>query len=274
LFFIYELSEVYDLTDSSGSFSSEIIKDKLLLVDPWYQLVLKMLYSVFDDFKEQVVIEVGCGVGGFLVNISKSCKEVVGLDVSLKAVHMAKDLAKRFGFYEKVNLVVGDAQFLPFKEDVGDIVVCSETLEHVPDYERAFDELVRITKSIGYLCLTIPNFLSTAFFENLILLLKGQPGYVKSQVCVEKEHVFHIFKLKRLLNCQKVEIVEFRSTDFLHLPPRVRKFLKLDGILKIVSNKLESFFDNHFSPLKLAGANIGVLLRKSNSSKELKTAGF
>jgi ubiquinone/menaquinone biosynthesis C-methylase UbiE len=270
LVFIYELPEVKGLTDSSGSFSSEIIKDKLLLVDPWYQLVLKMLYSVFDDFKEQVVIEVGCGVGGFLVNISKkSCKEVVGLDVSLKAVHMAKDLAKHFGFYEKVNLVVGDAQFLPFKGDVGDIVVCSETLEHVPDYERAFDELVRITKSVGYLCLTIPNFLSTAFFENLILLLKGQPGYVKSQVCVEKEHVFHIFKLKRLLNRQKVKIVEFRSTDFLHLPPRARKFFKVDRSLKIISNKLENFFDNHFSPLKLAGANIGVLLRKVNSSKEL-----
>jgi ubiquinone/menaquinone biosynthesis C-methylase UbiE len=263
------LSEVYDLTDSSGSFSSEIVKDKLLLVDPWYQLVRKMLYSVFDDFKKQVVIEVGCGVGGFLVNISKSCKEVVGLDVSLKAVHMAKDLAKRFGFYEKVNLVVGDAQFLPFKGDVGDIVVCSETLEHVPDYGRAFDELVRITKSARYLCLTIPNFLSTAFFENLILLLIGQPGYVKSQVCVEKEHIFHIFKLKRLLNRQKVKIVEFRSTDFMHLPPRVRKFFKVDGSLKIISNKLENFFGDHFSPLKLAGANIGVLLRKGNSSKEL-----
>jgi ubiquinone/menaquinone biosynthesis C-methylase UbiE len=256
------------LTDSGGDFSSEIIKDKLLLIDPWYQLVLKMLHSVFDEFKEQVVVEVGCGVGGFLVNISKCCKEVVGLDVSLKAVQTAKDLAKRFGFYEKVSLVVGDAQFLPFREDVGDVVVCSETLEHVPNYRKAFDELVRITKSSGYLCLTIPNFLSTAFFENLILLLKGQPGYVKSHVCVEKEHIFHIFKLRRLLNRQKVKIVEFRSTDFLHLPPRVRKSLKVDRILKLISNNIENFFDNHFPLLKLAGANIGVLLRKSSLSKE------
>jgi ubiquinone/menaquinone biosynthesis C-methylase UbiE len=248
----------------------EIIKDKLLLVDPWYHLVLKMLYSFFDDLKEQMVIEVGCGVGGFLVNISKRCNQVVGLDVSLKAVHMAKDLAKRFGFYGKVHLVVGDAQFLPFKGDVGDIVVCSETLEHVPDYERAFDELVRITKSLGYLCLTVPNFLSTALFENLILLLKGQPNYVKSQVCVEKEHIFHVFKLKKLLNRQKLKIVQFKSTDFLHFPPRVRKFFKIDRELKIISNKLENFFDNRFSPLKLTGANIGVLLRKGDSSKEYK----
>jgi len=114
-----------------------------------------------------------------------------------------------------------------------------------------------------------PKFFEHGFFENLILLLKGQPGYVKSQVCVEKEHVFHIFKLKRLLNRKKVEIIEFRSTDFLHLPPRVRKFLKMDRILKIISNKLENFFGNHFSSLKLAGANIGVLLRKVDSFKEL-----
>jgi len=253
------------LTNSSSNLSSGMIKDKLSLADPWYQLVLKMLHSIFNSSKRQVLIEVGCGVGGFLVNISRSYKEVVGLDISSKAVYTARDLVKRSGFQEKVHLVIGDAQFLPFKEQSGDIVVCSETLEHIPDYEKAFGELIRITKNSGYLCLTVPNFLSTAFFENLILFLIGQPSYVKSHVCVEKEHVFHIFKLKKLLNQQNVKVVDIRSTDFLHLPPRVRKVLKMDRILRIISNKLENFLDNHFSLLRLAGANIGVLIKKNVS---------
>jgi SAM-dependent methyltransferase len=161
-----------------------------------------------------------------------------------------------------VNLVVGDAQFLPFKEDSGDILVCSETLEHVPDYEKAFGELIRVTKKSGYLCLTVPNFLSTAFFENVILLLIGQPGYVKSHVSVEKEHIFHVFKLRRLLNQHDVEVIAVRSVDFLHLSPRVRKLLKIDWALKIISNRLENFCTKHFPLLRLAGANIGVLVRK------------
>ncbi|MEM3551482.1 MAG: class I SAM-dependent methyltransferase [Candidatus Bathyarchaeia archaeon] len=243
-------------------FSSKFIKDKLSLVDPWYQLVIEMLCSNFRDLNGKIVIEVGCGLGGFLLNISKSCEEVVGLDVSSKAIHIAKDLAKKFGLQNRVNFIVGDAQFLPFKENGGDVLVCSETLEHVPDYEKAFSELVRVTKKSGYLCLTVPNFLSTAFFENMILLLIGQPGYVKSHVSVEKERIFHVFKLRKLLNQHKVEVIALRSVDFLHLPPRVRKLLKIEWPLQVISNRLENFFAKHFPPLRLAGANIGVLVKK------------
>jgi len=59
-----------------------------------------------------------------------------------------------------------------------------------------------------------------------------------------------------------VNVVTIRSVDFLHLPPRVRKFLRIDWVLKIISNRLENLFMNYFSPLKLAGANIGVLVKK------------
>jgi len=96
----------------------------------------------------------------------------------------------------------------------------------------------------------------------VILLLVGQPSYVKSHVSVEKEHIFHVFRLRKLLNQQDVNVVTMRSADFLHLPPRVRKFLKIDWTLGIISKKLENFFMNHFSQLRLIGANIGVLARR------------
>ena len=250
------------MVTTNDEFSSKIVGGKLSLADPWYQLIIEMLRSTFRDLNGKTVIEVGCGLGGFLLNISEGCGEVVGLDISSKAIHIAKDLAKKFGLQDRVNLVVGDAQFLPFRADIGDILVCSEALEHILDYAKAFGELVRVTKKLGYICLTVPNFLSTAFFENVILLLIGQPGYVKSNVCVEKEHVFHVFKLRRLLNQHAVEVITMRSVDFLHLPPRVRKLLRMERPLQIISNRLENFFAKHFSPLRLAAANIGVLVRK------------
>jgi ubiquinone/menaquinone biosynthesis C-methylase UbiE len=239
-----------------------IIKDKLSLSDPWYQLIMKMLEPIVYDIGRQRVVEVGCGLGGFTMNIAKMGGNIVGLDVSANAVHTAGELAKRLKLQDKVDLVVGDAQFLPFKQQASDIVVCSETLEHVPDYEKAFGELSRITRKSGYLCVTVPNFLSTALFENVILLLIGQPSYVKANVCVEKEHVFHIFKLKKLLGKQNVQIITMRSVDFLHVPPRVRKILKIDESLRCVSERLEALFEDYISPLRLMGANIGVLARK------------
>lgn len=246
----------------TDEYTSEMIRNKLSLCDPWYQLAMKMLRSVVNDFNSQMMIEVGCGFGGFLANVARRGALVIGLDVSSKAVRTAKNLAKQLGLQNEVDFVVGDAQLLPFKEQASDIVVCSETLEHVQDYERAFGELVRITKKSGYLCLTVPNFLSTALFEDVILLLIGQPSYVKSQVCVEKEHIFHVFKLRKLLGRENVKVMAMRSVDFLHLPPRVRRFLKLDYSLKVISDRLGGFFEVHASPLRLIGANIGVLAKK------------
>jgi len=250
------------LVTIDDDFLSKIIRDKISLVDPWYQLVIEMLHSAFPSLNGKIMIEVGCGFGGFLLNISKSCGEVVGVDISSKAIRIAKDLAKQFDLQKRINLIVADAQFLPFKDDSGDVLVCSETLEHIPNYEKALSELVRVTKKSGYLCLTVPNFLSTALFENIILLLIGQPSYIKSHVSVEKEHIFHVFKLKKLLNCYNVEIVAMRSVDFLHLPPKIRKLLKIEWPLQVLSRKLENFFAKYLPPLRLAGANIGVLVKK------------
>jgi ubiquinone/menaquinone biosynthesis C-methylase UbiE len=241
---------------------SEIIRDKLSLSDPWYQMVMKMLEPVAYNIGRQRVIEVGCGLGGFVMNIAKMGGNIVGLDVSANAVRTARDLAEQLKLKDKVDLVVGDAQFLPFKQEASDIVVCSEALEHVPDYEKAFGELVRITNKSGYLCLTVPNFLSSAIFENVILLIVGQPNYVKMNVCVEKEHVFHIFKLRKLLNEEHLKVINIRSVDFLHLPPRVRRSLGIGEYLGLVSEKLEVLFEKYIPPLRLAGANIGVLARK------------
>jgi ubiquinone/menaquinone biosynthesis C-methylase UbiE len=174
---------------------SSLIEQKLQLTDPWYQLIIKMLEPVIQDFNGKKLLEVGCGLGGFCIHFAKRRAKVIGVDVSSNAIHEAKNLAKKAGVQNQVDFIIADAQSLPFKDQTSEIVVCSETLEHVPNYEKAFCEIDRVAKRCGYLCLTVPNFLSTAFFENVFLLLIGQPQYVKKLVCVEKERIFHIFKL-------------------------------------------------------------------------------
>ncbi len=241
---------------------SDLIEGKLLLTDPWYQLIIKMLEPVIHKFNGKGILEVGCGFGGFCINVAKRGAKVIGLDISTSAIHEAKNLAKQLGVRNQVDFIIGDAQFLPFKDQTNEIVVCAETLEHVANYEKAFCELVRVTNRSGYLCLSVPNLLSTLFFEYVILLLIGQPQYVKKLICVEKEHIFHIFKLRRLLNREDLKVIKIQSTDFLHLPPRVRRDLKISQSLKIISDRIGDYLEAHGLPLRLLGANIGVLARK------------
>jgi ubiquinone/menaquinone biosynthesis C-methylase UbiE len=250
------------LKTSTESRTFDVVEWKLRLSDPWYKLVMKMLMWVIPDFGEKKILEVGCGIGGFCINAASKGADVVGVDVASKAVHEGKNLARRFGVQERIDFIIADAHYLPFKDNTMEIVVCSETLEHVSDYKKAFSELVRATQKSGYLCLTVPNLLSSLFFEYIVLRLLGQPQYVKRHVCVEKEDIFHVFKLRQLLNREDLKVMKIQSTNFLHVPPRVKSTLKICRNLQIISDRIEDYFEAHNLPVRLLGANLGVLARK------------
>ena len=47
-------------------------------------------------------------------------------------------------------IIIGDAQRLPSKDKVFDYVICSHIIEHIPNVEAAFKELMRVSKA-GYI---------------------------------------------------------------------------------------------------------------------------
>jgi ubiquinone/menaquinone biosynthesis C-methylase UbiE len=237
-------------------YGTSLVKRKLLLDDPWYQLILAMMNSVIQSVHRKRVLEVGCGFGGFCIRIAEKGANVVGLDISSSAVRKARDFAKRARIRSQVDFIVGDAQLLPFRDRSAEIVVCSETLEHVDNYEQAFDELVRVTKKEGCLCVTVPNLLSTFFFECIVSLSIGQPKYVKKFFSVEKEHVFHLFKVKKLFSRKDLKVLKLQGADLFHLSLVMRKALKRDDYLRV-----PTLLGKH-GPEKLFGATLGIVARK------------
>jgi SAM-dependent methyltransferase len=228
----------------------DIIEWKLRLSDPWYRLVMKMLTQVMPNFGGKRILEVGCGIGGFCINVADEGASVIGVDVAPRAIAKAKSLAKKLGVLRNTEFIM-------------EIVICSETLEHVSYYKKAFSELVRVTKISGYLCLTVPNLFSSLFFEYIILRLLGQPKYVKRQLCIEKEDIFHIFKLRQLFYCDDLKIIKIGSTNFFHIPPRLKNTLKLCQYFQNLSDRIEEYFEAHNLPFRFLGANLGVLARKN-----------
>lgn len=231
---------------------------KISLADPWYKLLLKMIKPVVGSFEGKRVLEVGCGLGVFCIHIAKEHGEVIGLDISKSAIMKAKDLTRACGVQDRVQFVISDARFLPFTDRSEDIIVSSETLEHISNHEQAFHEFARITDNSGYICLTVPNLISSLFFEYVFFMVMGQPKYVKKFLNVEKEYVFHYFKVKRLVNSERLSIVDIRGTDYVHLHPKLTRFFKLNNIVNLVSNELEKKKSWRF-----LGANIGVIAKKS-----------
>ncbi len=109
-----------------------------------------VLLSVIPNSQKNV-IDVGCGDGYLLYCIKKLKKSnnLFGIDLSFKRLKKTRtnvSLAK---------CIQGEIRNLPFHDNCFDVVICSETLEHIEKCNLAISELVRITRK--FLIVTVPN---------------------------------------------------------------------------------------------------------------------
>ena len=122
---------------------------------PWYQMVREQLGPV----AKQRVLEVACGRGGFVREMTQAGAQVIGCDFSASALHVGqRKLQGLAACYGWCALVQGDAQNLGFADDSFDLVISCETIEHLPDPRSALREMYRVTRPGGRLFLTTPNY--------------------------------------------------------------------------------------------------------------------
>lgn len=231
-------------------FLPELSENKIQLSDRWYQLILDMTKAVGLDFSkaETKILEVGCGIGGFCIFASKETESVTGLDIGKTRINMANKLRKSSG--KNVSFVVGDAQFLPFRDESLDIIICSETLEHVSNYRKAFRELVRVTRKLGHVIVTFPNNISLAQLNKFPLYI----GDRKSQP--EDLHLFNIFVVNRLFERKDLKVMIKRGVDFIYIPSIRPK-------MKFIESKLNKLLGRYSRTLRFLCLNIGVIAQKT-----------
>jgi len=231
----------------------EFVEGKIQLSDRWYQLILKMMNLVDLDFSKAgtTILEVGCGIGGFSIFASKECEDVNGLDIGKTRINMANKLRKSVG--RKVGFVVGDAQFLPFRDGSYDIVICSETLEHIPDYRKAFHELVRVTKKLGYVIITVPNSVNLTQLYNFILF----PLFLRVERSQPEDlHLFNIFIVNKLFERKDLRVIIKRGVDFIYIP-------SIHPKTKSIESRLNRLFGRYSRRLDFLCLNIGIIAQKT-----------
>jgi SAM-dependent methyltransferase len=104
----------------------------------------------------RAVLDVGGGTGRTALSIAARGLWVVVLDASpgMLAVTRAKTPPQDRG---RVQLVVGDAERLPFGAGSFDGVVCQGVLHHLPAVGSALAEANRVLSACGWLCLAEPD---------------------------------------------------------------------------------------------------------------------
>ena len=96
------------------------------------------------------LLEVGSGMG-HLVGQLEDTFETYGMDVNHWAVKQSKSVI------QSSQLQTASAQELPYGEGVFNVVIIKHIVEHLPDPQKAIQEIGRVTESGGTLILATPN---------------------------------------------------------------------------------------------------------------------
>jgi ubiquinone/menaquinone biosynthesis C-methylase UbiE len=100
------------------------------------------------------VLDLGCGNGAYTIEIARSARSVVGVDLDDAYL---RELQPHMDGLSHLACALAVGERLPFADASFDCVFCIETLEHVDDERAALAEIRRVLRPGGALLLTIPN---------------------------------------------------------------------------------------------------------------------
>jgi len=109
------------------------------------------------------VLDLGCGEGRHCISayILHEHIDVVGVDLNQKDLGTAQQRFQEFAEAENPNkqfaLFCANGLALPFADNSFDKIICSEVLEHIPDYKAMLGEIDRLLKPDGLLAISVPR---------------------------------------------------------------------------------------------------------------------
>lgn len=165
----------------------------------------------------ETVVDLGCGEGRHALGLyflhNHTAVHFIALDLNLRDLETAAERQREFtsaNTCANLTFIHGNGFDLPFANHSIDHLICSEVLEHIVDYHLVLDEIYRVLKPGGTLCISVPR----AWPEKICWLLEN--AYYQ----VEGGHVriFNGRKLKQQILHYGYEFTHHHWAHALHVP--------------------------------------------------------
>ena len=117
--------------------------------------ILRKLHQRFPALRRDKLLDLGCGTGGMSIAAAREYEHVIGVDVALRWLVMARLRLDETGI--DLPLICANAESLPFNENAFDAVVSDAVLEHVRNSTHMRDEALRVLDHGGAFFFTTNN---------------------------------------------------------------------------------------------------------------------
>jgi ubiquinone/menaquinone biosynthesis C-methylase UbiE len=131
-----------------GVLATAYEKATRMAIDSYYR---PLAAEIVSSTAQGTILDLGTGPGYLPIEIARRSPaiQVVGIDLSRKLIHMARQNAASFGLNDRLKFQVGNAARLQFDETVFDMVISTGMLHSLKDPVKVLKEIYRVLKSGG-----------------------------------------------------------------------------------------------------------------------------
>jgi len=113
------------------------------------------------------VIDIGCGIGSDIAELSWLGANCIGIEVQKECIHLLNIVRRN----NRLNLtcILCDANFMPFRYSIIDVAMSNQFFEHVANIDQCLKEQIRLIVKRGRLIIRQANLLSPILLFDLLI---------------------------------------------------------------------------------------------------------
>ena len=199
---IEEVKGKLDLEWDDGHVVPEVVNPE---VEFLFRRMIETTHQKVDPKQGERILDVGCGRATDGVELAKKGAMVIGLEPSkVMIAHARRHIAENGA---DMAVIHGVGEYLPFRPQSMDKVVCKGALDHFLDPVKVISQIALVLKPEGKAVISIANFESLGFklgkgvcrFRKLLGFKDGE-GRMPWETPDDHTYKFDYFLLKRMVS--------------------------------------------------------------------------
>jgi ubiquinone/menaquinone biosynthesis C-methylase UbiE len=117
--------------------------------NPVVALERRSMAGVLKPLQTGTTVDVACGTGRWLLSLQQAGSDVFGCDACEEMLSAAQKISPLRG-----RVALADAEQIPFRGSIADLVLCSLSLGYFHNLDRVFSEFARASKPGGFIAVS------------------------------------------------------------------------------------------------------------------------
>jgi demethylmenaquinone methyltransferase/2-methoxy-6-polyprenyl-1,4-benzoquinol methylase len=98
----------------------------------------------------KLILDIATGTGDFAIEaLSLNPEKIIGVDISEGMLSVGREKLIKKNLTDKIELISGDSEFLPFKDNFFDAVIVSFGVRNFENLEKGLSDMLRVLKPGG-----------------------------------------------------------------------------------------------------------------------------